>query len=91
MNQVNNNDPKDEILWQIAKDRVSFKKSLVSYIAVNLFLIGVWYFNRDNNPYFWPIWPILGWGLGLTFQYLKAYQGMKINDVEKEFQKLKNQ
>jgi hypothetical protein len=91
MNQVNNNNPKDEILWQIAKERVSFKWSLVSYFAVNLFLIGVWYFTPGKMKYFWPIWPILGWGLGLIFQYLKAYQGVKINDIDKEYQKLKNQ
>ena len=91
MNNTNINDPKDEVLWQIAKERVGFKRSVLSYVFVNLFLIGVWYFgSKENLDYFWPIWPILGWGLGLVFQYLKAYQGNRINDVENEYQKLKN-
>jgi len=29
------------------------------YVAVNLLLIAVWALGRG---YFWPIWPILGWG-----------------------------
>lgn len=91
MNNTIMNEPKDEVLWQIAKERVGFKRSLLSYVFVNLFLIGVWYFgSKKNLDYFWPIWPILGWGLGLVFQYLKAYQGNRINDVENEYQKLKN-
>jgi sterol desaturase/sphingolipid hydroxylase (fatty acid hydroxylase superfamily) len=91
MNNTNINEPKDEALWQIAKERVGFKRSVLSYVFVNLFLIGVWYFgSKENLDYFWPIWPILGWGLGLVFQYLKAYQGNRINDVENEYQKLKN-
>ncbi|WP_439505356.1 2TM domain-containing protein [Sediminibacterium sp.] len=91
MNNTNINEPKDEVLWQIAKERVGFKRSVLSYVFVNLFLIGVWYFgSKENLDYFWPIWPILGWGLGLVFQYLKAYQGNRINDVENEYQKLKN-
>lgn len=91
MNNITNHDPKDEVLWQIAKERVGFKWSLLSYVFVNLFLIGIWYFQSKNEDrFFWPIWPILGWGLGLVFQYLKAYHGNKSNTVEKEYEKLKN-
>ncbi|WP_026764989.1 2TM domain-containing protein [Sediminibacterium salmoneum] len=89
MNNLNEN--KDEILWQIAKERVGFKWSLVSYIIVNLFLTGIWYNSSRDLGHFWPIWPILGWGIGLAFQYAKAYHGNQINSVEKEYQKLKNQ
>lgn len=91
MNNSNMNEPKDEVLWQIAKERVGFKWSLLSYVFVNLFLIGVWYFrSKGNLDHFWPIWPILGWGIGLVFQYLKAYQGNRVNSIENEYQKLKN-
>ena len=33
------------------------------YVAVNLLLIAVWAIT--SRGYFWPIWPILGWGVGL--------------------------
>ena len=34
---------------------------LRAYIAVNLLLVAIW--ALTGAGYFWPIWPILGWGL----------------------------
>jgi class 3 adenylate cyclase len=33
------------------------------YLLVNLMLIGIW--AASGAGYFWPIWPILGWGIGV--------------------------
>jgi len=38
---------------------------LTPYVIVNTFLILVWV--ATGFGYFWPIWPILGWGLGVVF------------------------
>ncbi len=37
---------------------------LRAYIAVNAMLIAIW--ALTGAGYFWPIWPILGWGIGLV-------------------------
>ena len=37
---------------------------LVPFLAVNLMLVGIW--AATGAGYFWPIWPILGWGLALV-------------------------
>ncbi len=42
----------------------SFKTHLTVYSLVNLFLIGIW--AASGGGYFWPIWPILGWGIALA-------------------------
>ncbi len=42
----------------------SLKAHLTVYALVNLFLIGVW--AASGAGYFWPIWPMLGWGLGVA-------------------------
>jgi eukaryotic-like serine/threonine-protein kinase len=42
----------------------SFKIHLTFYLLVNVFLIGIW--AASGGGYFWPIWPILGWGIGLA-------------------------
>ena len=34
-----------------------------AFLAVNLLLIVIW--AATGAGYFWPIWPLLGWGLGL--------------------------
>jgi class 3 adenylate cyclase len=33
------------------------------YVVVNVMLIGIW--AASGGGYFWPIWPMLGWGIGL--------------------------
>ncbi len=86
-----NNNQRDDMLWQIAKKRAGFKWSFSAYVFVNVFLIGVWYFSSGPNSYFWPIWPILGWGFGMLMQYLSAYQGNNLFTAEQEYERLKNQ
>jgi hypothetical protein len=34
-----------------------------AFLAVNLLLIAIW--ALTGAGYFWPIWPLLGWGVGL--------------------------
>jgi hypothetical protein len=84
---------RDERLWQIARKRAMFKKSLFSYLVVVAFLWAIWWFTIGRrvgfNGYPWPIWVMLGWGLGLGFQYFEAYNGSKEDLTEQEYQKLK--
>lgn len=82
--------PQDDTLWQVARQRAAFKRSVVSYIVVNAFLVGIWFFSSAHYNYFWPKWPMLGWGIGLVFQYLGAYQGNNFFSAQKEYDKLKN-
>ena len=79
-------------LWVIAKRRAMFKRSLTVYFLVNSFLCAVWFLTsgRDGGN-FWPIWPILGWGLGIAIQYANAYTHTNIFSTEKEYEKLKNE
>ena len=34
------------------------------YVIVNLLLVAIW--AATGGQYFWPIWPILGWGAGIA-------------------------
>lgn len=90
MKKMDNNTTEDDI-WRIAKKRASFKQMLVIYIVVNSFLIILWYLKSGVNFYFWPAWPMLGWGLGLFIAYMEAYHGNSFFSKEKEYEKLKKQ
>jgi hypothetical protein len=89
-------DNKDEKLWYIAKKRVKFKRHLAAYIIVNGFLWILWFFTlnhedaRDHMGLPWPAWSCLGWGIGLAFSYYGAYMSNGTDDVQKEYEKLKN-
>lgn len=84
---------KDQLLWEIAGRRASFKYHLIIYFVVTGFLWAIWLFTGapSNNGRPWPIWPSLGWGLGLAFHYMGAYVFPQKNDVEREYRKLKDE
>jgi hypothetical protein len=85
---MNNEQQRDQDLWEMAKARVTFRWTLLAYVISNTMIIAVWYFYSDNRP-FWPIWPILGWGIALAFQYYNAYHGNCEISTRKEYEKLK--
>ncbi|GEO10369.1 2TM domain-containing protein [Segetibacter aerophilus] len=82
---------RDNELWQIARRRAAFKIGIFSYATVNCMLIAIWYFSSGPGSYFWPIWPLLGWGIGIATQYFHAYHGTSLFSTEREYEKLKNQ
>lgn len=85
----------DEHLWQIARKRAEFKKSVYSYIMVNIILWLIWWFTTGRVTGFkgvpWPVWVMLGWGISLARQYFAAYSGNRENLTDKEYEKLKRE
>ncbi len=86
---------KDDRLWRTARRRADFKKSLFNYLIIIAFFWAIWWFttgkNEGFNSYPWPIWVMLGWCLGLGFQYFKAYNGDKQDLAEQEYERLKKE
>lgn len=79
----------DETLWKVAKKRSAFKLSLVVYLVINAFLVGLWFVTTGKTSYFWPIWPMIGWGLAIVFQFVDAYMTNGLFSEDKEFERLK--
>lgn len=85
-------DSRDEKLWKIARRRAHFQRDLVSYLFTNAILIVIWYLTSGSHGYFWPIWVLAFWGIGILTQYYWAY--IKPSDLdlaEREYQKLVDQ
>jgi 2TM domain len=90
-NNINSeNQQRDEELWAIARKRAAFRRHLFTYIVVNSFLWLIWAIRSGDYDSFipWPIWPTLGWGVGLAINYADAYLFHRENSVEQEYQKL---
>lgn len=47
------------------KNKRDFRMHLGTYVIINLMLIGIWAIGGQGA--FWPIWVLLGWGVGLGF------------------------
>ena len=45
------------------RGRDELAEHLRAFVLVNLLLIAIW--AAAGAGYFWPIWPLLGWGIGL--------------------------
>jgi hypothetical protein len=81
---------------KLAKERVALKTTLQIlwgvYIAVNIFLVGIWFFT--GTGYFWPGWVMGGWGFALivvTVIFASILSGPSSQSkVEAEFDRLKS-
>lgn len=82
---------RDPRLWRLARKRAGFKQNLISYIVVNVFLWGIWWLTQGRHGHFgwpWPLWVMLSWGIGLSFNYFSAYGGGdKESMAEEEYDK----
>ena len=45
-------------------DRRDFQEHLRSYLMVMVLLVAIW--ALTGAGYFWPVWPMLGWGIGVV-------------------------
>jgi adenylate cyclase len=60
--------------------RRGFGVHATAYVAVNLLLIVIWALTGRGD--FWPIWPILGWSVGLGINYWAVFLRRPISDDE---------
>ena len=47
------------------EDRRGLVAHMLAYVLVNLLLVAIWF--TTGASFFWPVFPIFGWGIGLAF------------------------
>ena len=64
-------------LRQRAEKRLKARRELgahvLAYVLVNGFLVAIWFATSGGDTFFWPMFPILGWGIGLAFNVWEGY------------------
>ena len=71
--------------------RIAFRSHLVAYVIVNAGLTAI-YIMTSFGHYFWPIWPMLGWGIGLGAHASAVYmdgEGLRDRMIQEELEKLR--
>lgn len=65
----------EERQWAIRRIRAKrgFWIHLSVYLAVNALLVVIW--ATTTAAYFWPVWPILGWGIGVVAHGVSVFVG----------------
>ncbi|MCS7126048.1 MAG: 2TM domain-containing protein [Aigarchaeota archaeon] len=68
--------------FEIREARKDFINHFIAYIIVNVFIIFVnlWISPRE----IWFVWPLVGWGIGLSFHYVFSRPSHVIDNVEKK-------
>jgi hypothetical protein len=54
------------------KKRADFLDHLAAYVLVNGLLVVIWFVT--GRPFFWPVFPLFAWGIGLFFHGVETYR-----------------
>ena len=84
-----------EFIRKRLKKQQEFNRYLGVWAGVSLLLLTIWFFTMPGG-YFWPMWPILGMGIGAFFQWREAYgpivkKEITEADIDAEIQRIKEQ
>lgn len=67
-----NSDELRELAAKRLKAKADFRQFLWIWLGISVLLVAIWFFSSPNE-YFWPVWPIVGMGIGAFFMGLNAY------------------
>jgi hypothetical protein len=62
------------------QERRDFGSHVVAYLVINTFLIAVWAFAGAG--YFWPVWVLAGWGVGLVLHAWETFGRRPVTDAD---------
>jgi 2TM domain len=69
---------------EAARQRLQAKRDfgshLAAYVVVNTFLVVVW--AVTGAGYFWPIWVIAGWGIGLVLHAWDVFWRRPVTEAD---------
>jgi 2TM domain len=72
---------REQAIARLKKKR-DFRTHIFIYCLVNAFLVGIWAVTSDADGFFWPIFPILGWGIGVGANAWDVYGRKPISEDE---------
>jgi len=76
---------------QRVKKRRDFWPHLLVYVMVNTLTVALWVMT-DQGGFFWPIFLIAGWGIGLVMHAWDAFFRTEITqeDVDREIERMQH-
>lgn len=86
-------EPDETELRELALKRLKAKRDfgahLIAYLSVNAMLVGIWYVT--GAAFFWPIFIIMGWGIGIAFNAWDVFSAPPGPDrVAEEMERLRH-
>ena len=72
--------PRDKAVQRLRKRR-DFHGHLLIYALVNAFLVVIWAVT-GSHVFFWPVFPIVGWGIGVVMNAWDVYWRRDITEKD---------
>jgi len=68
--------------------RREFTAHLAAYVLVNMFVVAIW--AVTGAGFFWPVFPILGWGIGVFFHGWDTFsEPLSEDSIDREVERLR--
>jgi 2TM domain len=65
-----------------------FRAHLLAYVLCNAFLLTIW--ALTGTGFFWPAFPLLGWGIGVVFHAWDTYRRpFSEEQIQREMQRMR--
>ena len=82
-------DLREEAIRRLKKKR-DFRTHLLTYVLVNALLVVIW--AVTSAGFFWPIFPIMGWGIGVALNAWDVYGRPQITEeqIRREQERLRS-
>jgi uncharacterized ion transporter superfamily protein YfcC len=79
---------REQAISQLKKKR-DFRTHIFIYLLVNTMLVVIW--AVTGSGFFWPIFPILGWGVGIGANAWDVYarKPLSEDEIQREAQRLR--
>jgi len=74
---------------EVLKKQRDFRRHLMVYLLVNAGLVAIW-LSTDAHGFFWPVFPLFFWGIGVVFNAWDAYgqDALSESRIEQEMERL---
>jgi uncharacterized ion transporter superfamily protein YfcC len=80
---------REQAISQLKKKR-DFRSHIFIYVLVNTMLVVIW--AVTGAGFFWPVFPILGWGIGVAANAWDVYARKPLgeDEIQREAQRLRS-
>jgi uncharacterized membrane protein len=74
---------------RVAKKKRDFRGHIAAYVLVNALLVGIW--AVTGAGFFWPAFPMLGWGIAVAFNAWDVYarKSLTEDEIQREMERLR--
>ena len=89
---ASDNDVRDQAVKSLKRKR-AFNSQIITWAVISVLMIVIWALATGTDTFFWPVFPIGGWAIGLVLQGWSVYgpgaRPISESEIERESERLR--